>query len=92
MWSFRDPYGNRGSRTQQVSSDYMQTSSSNSTREGSTGSAFMTVRMYSLTVSRIVLICLMFFGRVGGLTFVFAAFNPDRVDYSAFPLEKINIG
>lgn len=44
------------------------------------------------TVSRIVLICLMFFGRVGGLTFVFAAFNPDRVDYSAFPLEKINIG
>lgn len=43
-------------------------------------------------VSRIVLICLMFFGRVGGLTFVFAAFNPDRVDYSAYPPEKINIG
>ena len=31
---------------------HMHTSSSNSTSDGSTGSAFMTVRMYSLTLSR----------------------------------------
>lgn len=43
-------------------------------------------------ISRIILMCLMFFGRVGGLTFVFAAFNPERKDYSRLPLEKINIG
>lgn len=43
-------------------------------------------------VSRAILICLMFFGRVGGLTFIFAAFTPKREDYSRLPSEKINIG
>lgn len=44
------------------------------------------------TASRVVLMCLMFFGRVGGLTFVFAAFTPKREDLSRLPPEKINIG
>lgn len=42
--------------------------------------------------SRSILICLMFFGRVGGLTFVFAAFRPKNQANSRLPLEKINIG
>lgn len=44
------------------------------------------------TASRVVLMCLMFFGRVGGLTFVFAAFTPQHEDLSRLPPEKINIG
>lgn len=44
------------------------------------------------TASRVVLMCLMFFGRVGGLTFIFAAFKPRRDDLSRLPPEKINIG
>ncbi|MGN0651174.1 MAG: TrkH family potassium uptake protein [Oscillospiraceae bacterium] len=44
------------------------------------------------TASRVVLMCLMFFGRVGGLTFVFAAFTPKHEDLSRLPPEKINIG
>lgn len=44
------------------------------------------------TASRAILMCLMFFGRVGGLTFIFAAFKPRRDDLSRLPPEKINIG
>ena len=42
--------------------------------------------------SKIVLILLMFFGRVGGLTFLYAAVFPKQENFSKLPLEKINIG
>ena len=42
--------------------------------------------------SRIILILLMFFGRVGGLTFIFAAISQKQDILSKYPLEKINIG
>ncbi len=43
-------------------------------------------------VSRIVLICLMFFGRVGGLTLIYATVAPQRVLNSKLPEEKITVG
>ncbi|MBQ3864262.1 MAG: Trk family potassium uptake protein, partial [Clostridia bacterium] len=43
-------------------------------------------------LSRIVLILLMFFGRVGGLTLVFAAINVNNANVSTLPIEKINVG
>lgn len=43
-------------------------------------------------LSRIVLIILMFMGRVGGLTLIYAAFSGKGNSYSKFPEEKINIG
>lgn len=43
-------------------------------------------------LSRIVLIILMFMGRVGGLTLIYAAFSGNGNSYSKFPEEKINIG
>lgn len=42
--------------------------------------------------SRTILILLMFFGRVGGLTFIFAAVSQKQDNLSRYPLEKINIG
>ena len=44
------------------------------------------------TVSRLVLILLMFFGRVGGLTLVFAALSGTRKKVSQLPKEKITVG
>lgn len=43
-------------------------------------------------VSRLLLILLMFFGRVGGLTLVFAALSGTRKQVVKFPLEKITVG
>ncbi len=43
-------------------------------------------------VSRAVLMGLMFFGRVGALTLLFAAVNPRRLEAAQFPAEKINVG
>lgn len=43
-------------------------------------------------VSRLVLICLMFFGRVGGLTIVFAAVTPQHRFSSKYPQERITVG
>ncbi len=43
-------------------------------------------------LSRIVLICLMFFGRVGGLTLVFAAISNKHHAASKLPQEKITVG
>lgn len=43
-------------------------------------------------VSRIVLIILMFFGRVGGLTLIYATVAPQRVLNSKLPEEKITVG
>ena len=43
-------------------------------------------------ISRIILICLMYLGRVGGLTIVFAATSNRQHNHSRFPLEKITVG
>ncbi|MDD6307558.1 MAG: potassium transporter TrkG [Clostridiales bacterium] len=43
-------------------------------------------------ISRLILIILMFFGRVGGLTLVFAAFSDKERNISKFPKEKITVG
>ena len=44
------------------------------------------------TVSKLVLICLMFFGRVGGLTLIFATLPSTKNTLSKLPLEKITVG
>lgn len=43
-------------------------------------------------VSRIILICLMFFGRVGGLTLIYAILSKKYTGGSKFPQEKITVG
>ncbi len=43
-------------------------------------------------LSRTVLIALMFLGRVGGLTFIYAAFSEPGRNLSRLPLEKITVG
>lgn len=43
-------------------------------------------------LSRIILIGLMFFGRVGGLTLIFAAFSEKKSSNSRLPQEKITVG
>ena len=43
-------------------------------------------------VSRTVLIGLMFFGRVGALTLLYAAVNTDEADTARFPLGRITVG
>ena len=43
-------------------------------------------------VSHIILICLMFFGRVGGLTLVFATISEKKPNGSKYPQEKITVG
>lgn len=42
--------------------------------------------------SHLVLIALMFFGRVGGLTLIYAAFSSKSMDLSQRPVEKIIVG
>ena len=43
-------------------------------------------------VSRLILILLMFFGRVGGLTLIFAALSERNSYGSRYPQEKIRVG
>lgn len=43
-------------------------------------------------VSRCVLVGLMFFGRVGGLTLIFAAMSGTRRTVAKLPTEKIMVG
>lgn len=43
-------------------------------------------------ISRLILILLMFLGRVGGLTLVFAAFSDKERNLSKLPKEKITVG
>ncbi len=43
-------------------------------------------------LSRLILIILMFFGRVGGLTLIFAAISPKGGGASKLPQEKITVG
>ena len=44
------------------------------------------------TVSHLILVSLMFFGRVGGLTLIFAALSEKRVPSAKLPQEKITVG
>lgn len=44
------------------------------------------------TASRLIFIALMFFGRVGGLTLMFAALSGSRPDVAKLPQEKITVG
>ena len=44
------------------------------------------------TISHIILICLMFFGRVGGLTLIYAVASGEGADGSKFPQEPVAIG
>lgn len=44
------------------------------------------------TFSRIILILLMFFGRVGGLTLIFAALSGSRKISAKLPQEKLTVG
>ncbi len=43
-------------------------------------------------VSRLILIALMFIGRVGGLTLIYAALRGSRREVSKMPVEKITVG
>ena len=43
-------------------------------------------------MSKIILILLMYFGRVGGLTLIFAAVNNNSKKYVKFPQENVNVG
>ena len=43
-------------------------------------------------VSRFVLILLMFFGRVGGLTIIYAAFSQKDASILKYPMENITVG
>ena len=43
-------------------------------------------------LSRMILILLMFFGRVGGLTLIFAALSGTQKQVAKLPLEKITVG
>ncbi|MDY5948097.1 MAG: potassium transporter TrkG [Oscillospiraceae bacterium] len=42
--------------------------------------------------SQMILAVLMFFGRVGGLTLIFAAFSKSGTEHSRYPQEKITVG
>lgn len=44
------------------------------------------------TLSQIILIMLMFFGRVGGLTIIYAAFSHRDLSISKYPTENITVG
>jgi trk system potassium uptake protein TrkH len=44
------------------------------------------------TASHLLLIGLMFFGRVGGLTLIYAAISKPRDDAAQYPVEKFNVG
>lgn len=44
------------------------------------------------TVSHLILIVLMFLGRVGGLTLMYAAINSSGTEVAQCPVEKINVG
>ncbi len=43
-------------------------------------------------VSRLILIALMFFGRVGGLTLIYATFGGAKKNLSKLPIDKITVG
>ena len=45
-----------------------------------------------LFFSHLILICLMFFGRVGGLMLIFAAISEKGINVSKYPQGKITVG
>ena len=63
-----------------------------------TGSAIATVGLslgitpYLGLISRVILILLMFVGRVGGLTLIYAAVSGKHANVSKYPEEKITVG
>lgn len=44
------------------------------------------------TASKLIITALMFVGRVGGLTVIFAALGANRTDVEKYPVEKITVG
>ena len=44
------------------------------------------------TASRCILIALMYLGRVGGLTFIYAATSGRKVQMGRLPLDKFTVG
>lgn len=58
------------------------------------GTVGLTLGMTSklTAVSKLILISLMYFGRVGGLTLIFAALSEKGTNLSKLPLEKITVG
>lgn len=44
------------------------------------------------TLSRLILIVMMFLGRIGGLTFMYAAFRKSKCSSAQFPQENLNVG
>ncbi len=44
------------------------------------------------SISRLVIIALMFFGRVGGLTIIYAAYYPKNQNLSKKPMENVTVG
>lgn len=59
-----------------------------------TGTAGLTLGLTPLlsTPSRIIIMFLMFFGRLGGLTMIYAALPSGTSDVARMPLEKITVG
>ena len=59
-----------------------------------TGTAGLTLGLTPLlsTPSRIIIIFLMFFGRLGGLTMIYAALPSGSAEAAKMPLEKITVG
>ena len=59
-----------------------------------TGTAGLTLGLTPMlsTPSRIIIMFLMFFGRLGGLTMIYAALPSDSTDAAKMPLEKITVG
>ena len=59
-----------------------------------TGTAGLTLRLTPLlsTPSRIIIMFLMFFGRLGGLTMIYAALPSGLAEATKMPLEKIIVG
>lgn len=43
-------------------------------------------------ISKILLICMMYFGRVGGITLIFAAVNPKNNGNARYPKEQVAVG
>ena len=44
------------------------------------------------TISKILLICMMYIGRVGGITLIFAAVNPKNNGNARYPKEQVAVG
>ena len=43
-------------------------------------------------ISKVILMALMFFGRVGGLTLIYAAVGRDTIDEAQYPIDQITVG